>query len=76
MELPHDLKNALKQLGDNAYCESLRIARTPGCLGWEAKTESGQFGGVEILAHQKTNIEMGRHQGIYQALKLISEFEA
>jgi hypothetical protein len=74
MELPQKLKELLIQLGDNAYCESIRIAKTPGCLGWEAKVKSGSFSGEEMAAHKASNEAMGRHRGIYQVLKVISEF--
>lgn len=70
------LTERLQSMRDAAYCESLSIARSTPCLGWEAKVRSGEFGRTEMEAHQASNLAMGRYQGLSRALEVIAEIAA
>lgn len=58
----------LKRQSERAYCESLDIAGSTKCLGWQAKVDNNKFGIVEMEGHRKHNNLMGRHQGLAKAL--------
>ena len=65
----------LKIESDNAYCRSLDIARTPPCLGWEAKVKAGQFGKPELDAHTFCAHLDGKHRAYSDAIRILAAAE-
>ena len=60
-------------LSDDAYIRYCRKMETAACLGWEFKAANGLFSEAEFKAHCAANVLFGRHEGFYEALKILSE---
>lgn len=61
----------LNRLADGAYINYAAMTRMPPCLGETIKMEKGQFGAVELQAHRSAARELGRHQALHTAIKLL-----
>ena len=66
-----DLEKALIAYADQSYCLGIEALRQEGCLGWEQKVKSGEFGQAEMDAHKRADRHFGAHFGIYAALRAI-----
>jgi hypothetical protein len=62
----------LKQMMEDSYVRFIDKLREPLCLGWEQKVKSGTFGAEELEAHNAAYIQLGRHQGIHDAIGIIN----
>jgi len=71
-ETVQKLIEQIRAEGDNAYCVYMRKMQATECLGWEYKAQHGLFSDKEFKAHRDANVMFGRHEGLYQAEKILS----
>jgi hypothetical protein len=60
-----------KKEADRHYCNALDQFQKTLCLGADYKMKNGEFGKAEHEAHKVANEAMGRHFGMYRAIKLV-----
>jgi hypothetical protein len=74
MEIIDKIIGELKQQSDIAYVNYVNQMRKNECLGWEAKVKCGEFGRVELDAHNRASSEFGKHQAFNEAIRMLHQY--
>ena len=61
----------LQRKADGAYVNYVAMMGLPSCLGAAQKLLDRAFGDRELQAHKAAERQLGRHQALHDAIKLI-----
>lgn len=67
-----DAISKLNAIADCWYADYIRQLQKPECLGRDHKMQTGGFGILEFEAHHEAALRLGRHQGVHEAIKVLT----